>query len=73
MHAKKSYTHKDPKVHGGLWKHENNLACTKSARVFRALELDTTGMKEKKKMQTYSNIALDKCQSGRKDTAFGFF
>ena len=40
MHAKKSYTHKDPKVHGGLWKHENNLACTKSARVFKMIKLD---------------------------------
>ena len=26
----------------GLWKHQNNPACTKGARVFRMVKLDTT-------------------------------
>ena len=33
---------------GGLWKHQNNPACTKSARVFRMLKLDIISEKKKK-------------------------
>ena len=32
---------------GGLWKHPNNPACTKSVRVFRLLKLDTIQKKKK--------------------------
>ena len=31
---------------GGLWKHQNDPACTKSVRVFIMLMLDTTDTKE---------------------------
>ena len=34
---------------GGLWKHQNNPACTKSVRVFIMLKLDTIRKKKKKK------------------------
>ena len=27
---------------GGLWKHQNNTACTRSVRAFRVLKLNTT-------------------------------
>ena len=33
---------------GGLWKQQNNSACTKLARVFKMLKLDTIQKKKKK-------------------------
>ena len=34
---------------GGLWKHQNNPACTKSARVFIMLKFGTIRKKRKKR------------------------
>ena len=51
--ACKRYKHtlgKDPVVRvwcGGLWKHQNNPACTKSVRVFKGLKPDTVQMEVK--------------------------
>ena len=57
-HAKRSHTHtKDPLVHdkfGGLWKHQNNQACTKRFRDFIMLKLDT--VRKKKMMKKYLKL-----------------
>ena len=37
---------------GGLWKHQNNPASTKSVRVFMMLKSDTIQKKKKKKKQS---------------------
>ena len=57
--AKRSHTHvKDPLVHvksGGLWKHQNNQACTKSFTDFIMLKLDTIRKKKMKNKCLKSN------------------